>query len=105
MMWLTTPPIGFIKLNTDGSALGNSDLADAGGVLRDDLGRRILGFSRHVGHITSLVAELWAIRYGLSIALSKGFNKLVLETDSKVAMTLIDKCNCDYHSLGHIPDM
>ncbi|GLT62320.1 hypothetical protein SLA2020_349680 [Shorea laevis] len=110
------PSSGFIKLNTDGSALGNPGLAGAGGVFRDELGRWILGFSHHVGHTSSLAAELWAIRDGLSIALSKGFNKIVLETDSKIAMALIDKCNCDYHSLGtlvtdcrillgHIPDL
>ena len=30
-----TPPSPFLKLNMDGSALGNPGLADAGGVLRD----------------------------------------------------------------------
>ena len=45
------PP--FLKLNTDGSALGNPGLAGAGGVLRDHWGRWISGFSLHVGLATN----------------------------------------------------
>ncbi|GKV06351.1 hypothetical protein SLEP1_g18251 [Rubroshorea leprosula] len=36
----------------------------------------------------------------MSIALSRGFTKLILEIDLKIAMTLIGKSNCDYYSLG-----
>ncbi|GLT74509.1 hypothetical protein SLA2020_463010, partial [Shorea laevis] len=94
------PPAGFVKLNTDGSALKNPGIAGAGGVFRDDLGNWLCGFSRYVGITTSLSAELWAIRDGLRIAIHRGFSKLLVETDSKVATILLDT-NCHkFHSLG-----
>ena len=46
----------------DGSALGNPSLAGAGAVLRDHWGRRILGFSLHVGLATNNLAELAAVK-------------------------------------------
>ena len=43
------PPDPLIKLNTDGSAIGNLGLAGAGGLLRDSSGEWISGFSFHLG--------------------------------------------------------
>ncbi|KAL0356031.1 UNVERIFIED_CONTAM: hypothetical protein Sradi_4050000 [Sesamum radiatum] len=37
---------------------------------------------------TNNTAEVWALHQGLSIALDKGFDKLVIETDSKMLTTL-----------------
>ena len=56
-----TPPSPFLKLNTNGSALGNPGLADAGGVLRDHWGQWISGYSLHVGLATNNLAELAAV--------------------------------------------
>ncbi|GLT71206.1 hypothetical protein SLA2020_432400 [Shorea laevis] len=80
------PPLaGFVKLNTDGSALKNSSIAGAGGVFRDEFGNWLCGFSHFVGITTSLSIELWAIHEGLRIAIHRGYSKLLVETDSKAA--------------------
>ncbi|GLT63476.1 hypothetical protein SLA2020_360390 [Shorea laevis] len=94
------PPSGFVKLNSDGSALGNPGMAGAGGLLRDHFGRWIVGFSRNIGWTTSIAAELWAIRDGLEVAISKGFSKIIVETDSKIATILIESADISLHSLG-----
>ncbi|GKV15349.1 hypothetical protein SLEP1_g26146 [Rubroshorea leprosula] len=52
------PPEGYCKLNTDGSAHGNPGPASAGGVIRDHLGRWIVGFACKIGYASCLRAEL-----------------------------------------------
>lgn len=39
-----SPPLGFIKLNTDGSALSNPGQLGVGGVFRDEFGNWMGGF-------------------------------------------------------------
>ncbi|GKV19211.1 hypothetical protein SLEP1_g29500 [Rubroshorea leprosula] len=94
------PSPGFAKLNTYGFALTNPGIAGAGGSLCDHLGRWMVGFSRSIGWTTSIAAELWAIRDGLEIAAGKGISKLIVETDSKVVVLLIDSTYTTLHSLG-----
>ena len=65
--WLPPQP-PFIKLNTDGSALGNPGLAGAGGVLRDHWGKWVSGFFLHIGLATNNLAELATVRRGLEMA-------------------------------------
>ena len=52
------PPFPYLKLNTDGSALGNPGLAGAREVLRDHRGQWISGFSLRGGLATNNMAEL-----------------------------------------------
>ena len=52
------PNQGWMKLNTDGSSLGNPEFAGGGGVVRDEHGNWIVGFSRKIGRTTSYVVEL-----------------------------------------------
>ena len=47
-----------MKLNTDGSANGNPGLAGCGGVIRDDSGQWIVGFSKCIGITNSFAAKL-----------------------------------------------
>ena len=37
-----------MKLNTDGSSIGNAGMAGCGGVIRDDRGCWIVGFSKQI---------------------------------------------------------
>ncbi|GKV13012.1 hypothetical protein SLEP1_g24089 [Rubroshorea leprosula] len=94
------PSFGCIKLNTDGASEGNPGPAGAGGVFRDHLGNFIIGFSRKVGFATSLAAELWAIRDGLLIAIHRGFNNLIVESDSKTAISMITAGSYNCHHLS-----
>jgi hypothetical protein len=54
----TPPPLGSTKLNSDGSARGNSGQASAGGLIRDSSGNWINGYTRNIGFTTSLTTKL-----------------------------------------------
>jgi ribonuclease HI len=51
------------------------------------------GFSHKLGSCSALMAELWGILTALHIASEKGYNKLLIESDSTVAVDLIIKGN------------
>ena len=76
------PHVGWAKLNTDGSALGNSGRAGEGRVIRDHSDHWIKGYSRALGTTNSFIAELWALRNGLIIAKDLGLNNLIVELDA-----------------------
>ena len=75
------PGQGKLKLNIDGLAQGTSGLASGGGVLRDDKGYWVLGYSRKIGKTTSFLAEWWALRDGLHLCLSKNHLDVEVELD------------------------
>ena len=83
------PPLGWAKLNTDGSSFGNPGLAGGGGVIRDSSGSWLGGFSRHLGHNTSVQAELRALKDGLILAIDLVIPYLIVEMDSLVAVNLV----------------
>ncbi|KAK4476924.1 hypothetical protein RD792_016092 [Penstemon davidsonii] len=62
------PPPGWMKLNTDGSALLKERKAAVGGLLRDNMGGWSFGFSMNLGACTITEAKLLALRMGLTLA-------------------------------------
>jgi hypothetical protein len=62
------PPEGYIKVNVDGSSFGNPGNAGFGGLLRNDNGAWIHGFSGSCGIASNLLAELSTIRRGFQMA-------------------------------------
>ena len=54
------------------------------------MGSWIGGFARNIGICSSVTAELWAIYVGLHMTWDKGFRKVVLESDSRVVVGLIN---------------
>ena len=84
------PPLGWFKLNTDGSSLGNPGLARGGGIIRNHLGDWVGGFSRAIGYTTSVQAELRALKDGLILAIDLGILNLEIEMDSLVAVELLN---------------
>ena len=87
------PPPGFIKLNTDGSILGNPGYASVGGILRDINGNWIRRFSHKLGIANSLVAELWGLRDGLLLVRDLHICKLIIEIDAKSVVDLLKLVN------------
>uniref|UniRef100_A0A2N9HGS1 RNase H type-1 domain-containing protein n=1 Tax=Fagus sylvatica TaxID=28930 RepID=A0A2N9HGS1_FAGSY len=77
------------KLNTDGSSLGNPGIAGGGGVIRDSCGSWLGGFSRTIGHTTSVQAELRALLDGMQLALELHITHLDIEMDSLVSVDLV----------------
>jgi ribonuclease HI len=82
-------PHDFVKLNTDGSVLGNPGLASPGGILRDSNGNWLRGFSHKLGITNSLVAELWGVKDGLLLARDLNIRKLIIESDAKSIMDIL----------------
>lgn len=74
------PPTDFVKLNTDGSVIG--DNAATGGLLRDAQGHWIAGFLMNIGLSTVHDSELWGLRQGLFLALNLDFKQIIVESDS-----------------------
>ena len=85
----TPPPTGFVKLNTDGSVLCNPGHASSEGLLRDSNGNWIQGFSHFLGITNSLVAELWDLWDGLTLARDLHISRLVVELDAKAVIDLL----------------
>lgn len=56
------PPIGFIKLNVDGSVLEANSVMGTGGLLRSETGDWLKGFSSYegVGDVSSFLTEGWS---------------------------------------------
>ncbi|KAK8672776.1 hypothetical protein V6N13_111137 [Hibiscus sabdariffa] len=52
------PPTGWFKLNCDGSRLPNSGVATCGGVVRNDLGDWIIGYSKMLCECSVIEAKL-----------------------------------------------
>ncbi|KAF7818326.1 protein TIME FOR COFFEE-like isoform X1 [Senna tora] len=65
--------------------------AGCGGIIRDHKGEWIGGFTSHIGSCSALDAEFWGILKGLAFTKKKGLNSIMVECDSKEAITLIDK--------------
>ena len=103
------PADGWIKLNVDGCSKGNPGMAGAGGAIRDNMGSWIGGFARNIGICSSVTAELWAIYIGLQLVWAKGFRKVLLESDCRVALGLITgdcvKIDRNYNLTMHIRAM
>ena len=68
------PSSGWYKLNTDGASIGNPGKVGGGGVIRDCHGDWVKGYSRSIGHTTSVLAEWWALRDRLILAIQLGIN-------------------------------
>ena len=81
------------KLNTDGSFMGSSGQVGCGGVVRDEHGGWVAGFTRHIGATSSFVAELWGLREGLNLCYSLNRPRLIVELDAKVEVEVLKNSN------------
>ena len=87
------PPSNWFKLNTNGASCGNPRRAGGGGVIRDSAGKWVRGFARSIGSTTSIIAEFWALRDGLQLAIQLGVQYLEVELDAKVVLDVINSRN------------
>ena len=75
---------GWYKLNSYGSSLGNPGRAGGGGVIRNADGDWVSGYARAIGNITSVAAELWALRDGIDLCLAVNLPAVEIELDAKL---------------------
>ena len=83
------PPLGLMRLNVDGSAMGKPGAAALGGVLCDHVGAFKGVFSKSIGIEDSNFVEFMAIKEGLSLFSSSTWaqsHNLIIESDSKNAI-------------------
>lgn len=83
------PPALWVKFNVDGSCIPSSSLCSAGGVVRDPAGAWLLGFMSKTGHGDPLLAELSAIKQGLSLCWQKGYRRVLCESDCGSAISVL----------------
>ncbi|CAN1187552.1 Putative ribonuclease H protein At1g65750 [Linum perenne] len=86
---------GWSILNTDGSRHLHSESTAIGGLIRDDGGRFIRAFSANIGNCSITRAELSVIIQGLKLAWSIGIRKLLVQSDSRTAITLLHRAAVD----------
>ncbi|GKV31452.1 hypothetical protein SLEP1_g40137 [Rubroshorea leprosula] len=96
------PPPNVIKLNMDGSAKGNPGILATGGIFHDHHGNWKFGYARKIDWSNSLAAELWAIRDGLQLAITHNFFHIIVESDSLVAIQLLQEPPPTSHNLSAI---
>ena len=80
-------PEPFIKLNTDGSSLGNPGMAGVGGLLCNSAGAWVSGFSLNMGIASNNISELGAIRQGLILAWDLDFKFIYIKIDSMTVLS------------------
>lgn len=91
------PPYQWVKVNSDGAFSHVTQRAAAQGVLRDHDGRILKGYQSYLGNASILYAELVRIWQGLKISKQLGFNNVVVESDSKIALVLLVKGRPPWH--------
>ncbi|XLT87235.1 hypothetical protein HN873_008988 [Arachis hypogaea] len=91
------PNWNWTKLNVDGSVNQPGSKGTCGGLIRDWMGRTIAGFSMNIGVCTITMAEIWGMYVGVKLASELGIRKLVVESDSKCAITLTQKMSPEIH--------
>lgn len=85
------PPKYWIKVNIDGSARGSPGEFAAGGVCRDNNRQWVFDFHINLGISFAYNVEIYAIWQGLQQAWDRYFRRVILETDSELAIQRIQK--------------
>ena len=83
----------WVKLNSDGSSMGNPGRAGGGGIIRNEEGKWIKGYARSIGNMTSIAAELWALRDGIQLCLELNLPAVIIELDAMLVVNLLRSTN------------
>jgi ribonuclease HI len=87
------PPVGWVKLNSDG-ACKHDGSAGCGGIIRGSDGEWLGGFAKKLGICSAYVAELWGVYEGLRLARRLGFNVVELNVDSLLVANVLNSHRC-----------
>ena len=83
------PLLGWVCLNTNGSALGNPGRVSCGGVIWNDRGDWIEGFSRSIEVTISFIVELWALRDNLNLCHNLHLHAVDIQIDVKDVVNVL----------------
>jgi len=85
-------------LNVDGSCIKNPTRADFGGIIRNNSGNYLSGYSGFTYNSKDiLLAKLSAIHQGLKLAVNMGIEELVCYSDSLLSINLISGVTSQFH--------
>lgn len=96
------PDDGRVKLNVYGSSFGNPGRPGFCRVIRDPLGRWMIGFVGSIGEGTNLLAELQAIKHGLRLSWTRGAQNLVCESYFLEVVEIIKTANIKFHAYASV---
>ncbi|KAK8984899.1 hypothetical protein V6N11_064445 [Hibiscus sabdariffa] len=94
------PTPGWVKGNMDAAVNTNTGQAAIGGLLRDDCGDWVVGFTWPIGRCSVLVAELWALYDMLHCAWDRGFRKVLIETDCLEVIRILQRTSPSLSNTG-----
>lgn len=92
------------EIKYEWASRGNQGLAGCGGVVRDEDGRWVAGFSRRIGVTTSFVAEPWGLREGLILCSNLNIQSLIVELDAKAVVDVFLNPNYQNNAISPILD-
>ncbi|KAL0455230.1 UNVERIFIED_CONTAM: hypothetical protein Slati_0862200 [Sesamum latifolium] len=101
VMW-SFPPQGWCKLNCNGASRGNRGKSGAGGLIRDHGGKVMVAFYEFLGLNRSIYAELFAVYWGMQLALDLGIQKLKVEMDASTRLKIIYSTTRGNWKLQHL---
>ncbi|KAK6794984.1 hypothetical protein RDI58_008437 [Solanum bulbocastanum] len=86
-------------LNTDGAVKNNPGDGGLGGVVRNHKGDWVVGFVSKEANTTPILAELNALRQGLTMAISNNLVPLETNIDSQEVVNMFHEDNALYNNL------
>lgn len=86
----TPPPLGFVKLHSNGESKGNLGILNYGGLYWDHQGKILFLFFGLMGHTYNNIVELKALAFNLQVAQGQLFPKVIIEGNSQVIINMID---------------
>ena len=89
------PPIGFLKINTDGSSRGNPRHAVIGAIGRGDDGGAIFLLSVYKGQYSNNLMEALAIKVSIECGISLGWQRIICESDSQIFVDMLNNQRLD----------
>ncbi|XP_057869784.1 uncharacterized protein LOC131076562 [Cryptomeria japonica] len=85
------PKPGWIKLNFDGASRGNPGPSGIGYVIRDHTGATLGEMAKPIPPNTNNIAEFKALQFGLRDCIDHGFNNILVEGDSEIAINVVKR--------------
>ncbi|KAL0009466.1 hypothetical protein SO802_010968 [Lithocarpus litseifolius] len=100
--WLP-PPTDWLKANFDGAIFQDRNEAGIGIIIRNDHGLVMAALTQVIPLPTSVeIVEVLAARRALIFAYELGFNRIILEGDSEIAIRAMNSENFSAASFGHL---
>ncbi|MBA0755357.1 hypothetical protein Gogos_020591 [Gossypium gossypioides] len=100
ILYVPFSPGTFVYLNTNGVVQTITDLSTAGGVIKDEMGKWILGYKRFLRKSSVFVAELWGILDGLLLLQKQSHDRVLILLDNLEAVKVICDRNSDVSSIS-----